>query len=385
MVKVLKDRVILWTLVLLAGLSFGGSAFAHKVSSVSLIAHLDTEGGTYLLDAAMAVIPSEEQTLNDQISPEDAARQFAEEYLVVLFDEDEQTPELEIERINTSDEETPEELQQQELIVKMKGVIPEGAKEYLLYLDPTSPMAVVMVVVKDEKPERRMQVILAGEYSRPVNIQPVVEGDPFEGNASASNALRGEAGESGEEVQAKERGAFVSGLLGVFWGSLLLVLLPAVILLLTMKGWSAVLQVAAILVGQSTVISLSVWGLMSQIPLASAILGGLLALIAFEAFVNRKLRWWRLLVLVVAGAMAGALLSQTGDFHRLFVEPESFGFGQLVLYVTGTELAVVLVTLSVAGALLILNRFDWYEKSVVQPLAALVGAYGVFEAIAKLF
>ena len=103
MVPRLKKTTILRLMLLLSGLAFSSSVFAHKVSSVSLITHLDTEEGSYLLDAAMAVIPSEEQALNDQISPEDAARQFAEEYLVILFDELEQTPELTIERINTSD------------------------------------------------------------------------------------------------------------------------------------------------------------------------------------------------------------------------------------------------------------------------------------------
>ena len=60
---------------------------SHQVSSVSLISHLDTEKRTYLLDAAMEVVPSIDQAVNDQISPEDAAREFAKEYLEILFDE----------------------------------------------------------------------------------------------------------------------------------------------------------------------------------------------------------------------------------------------------------------------------------------------------------
>lgn len=384
MVPRLKNTAIVRLGLLLSGFAFSSSIFAHKVSSVSLITHLDTDGGSYLLDAAMAVIPSEEQALNDQISPEVAARQFAEEYLVVLFDELEQTPELTIERINTSDEETPEELQQQEVVVKMNGTIPEGAKEYLLYLDPTSPMAVVMVVIKDEKPERRMQVILAGEYSRPVNIQPLVDGDPFDERAFESSRVE-TAGASQEESHlSDEPGGFVSGWFGVMTSSPLLVLLPAAILLMTIKVWSTVLQLGVILIGQTTVVSLAACGFFPAILIAGPILGGLLAVVAFEALVHRELRWWRLNILFAAGAMAGALLAQTADFHRLFIDPGGFSIGRLILYVTGTELAFVIVTLVAAGVLLFLNRFACYEKSVVQPLAVLIGGYGVFEVIAKL-
>ena len=82
--------------------------------------------------------------------------------------------------------------------------------------------------------------------------------------------------------------------------------------------------------------------------------------------------------------MAGALLAQTVDFHHLFTEPGGISIGRLILYVTGTELAVLVVTLVAAGVLLFLNRFACYEKLVVQPLAVLIGGYGVFEVITKL-
>ena len=381
--KVLSRGMLIVALSLLA---LPVSSFAHQVSSVSLITHLDTEGGTYFLDAAMAVIPSQEQERNDQISPEEAARQFAEEYLSVFFDEKEQIPEIDIERINTSDEETPQELQQQEVLVKMTGSIPKNAREYLLYLDPSSPMAVVMVAIKDEKPERRMQVILAGEYSRPINVQPVVDEDPFEVVSQEKRAVAslGTSEEKGGH-QKEERGAFGSGWMGLFDGPLLLILLPGVIFLLTLKGWPTVIQLGAVLVGQNMVISLVALDLISPIPSAEPILGGLLATLAGETFLHRKLRWWRLVALVVAGVMAGLMLTQRADFYRLFVEPEQVGFGQVILYVTGAEIAVVVAALFSALLLLTLRRFDWYEKSVIQPLAVLIMAYGSFEVIKNLF
>ena len=381
----LKDLSGEILMVALSLLAFPVSSFAHQVSSVSLITHLDTEGRTYFLDAAMAVIPSQEQERNDQISPEEAARQFAEEYLSVFFDEKEQTPEIDIERMNTSDEETPQELQQQEVLVKMTGSIPKNAKEYLLYLDPSSPMAVVMVAIKDEKPERRMQVILAGEYSRPINVQPVMDEDPFEAVSQEKRAAAFLETSEEADHQKEERGAFVSGWMGSFDGPLLLILLPGVIFLLTLKGWPTVIQLGTVLVGQNMIISLVALGLISPLLSAAPILGGLLATLAGETFWHRKLRWWRLVALSVAGVMAGFLLTQRTDFYRLFVESEQVGFGQVILYVTGAELAMVVAALFSALLLLTLKRFDWYEKSVIQPLAALIGAYGSFEVIKNLF
>ncbi len=133
----------------------------------------------------MEVVPSEDPAVNDQVSPEDAAREFAA-YLNVMFDEAQQKPEMEISIEETSDQDTPEELRRRQVLTKLRGKIPDGAKEFLLYLDPRCPMAVVMVVVKDQQPSRRMQVILAGEYSRPVSVLPVQEGDPF--NETAATA-----------------------------------------------------------------------------------------------------------------------------------------------------------------------------------------------------
>ncbi|MEM7602994.1 MAG: hypothetical protein AAF357_16475, partial [Verrucomicrobiota bacterium] len=68
-------RAALFAVIL--GLQSISILYAHKVSSVSLISHLDTEEGTYLLDAAMEVVPSDDDLLNEQIPPEEAARELA--------------------------------------------------------------------------------------------------------------------------------------------------------------------------------------------------------------------------------------------------------------------------------------------------------------------
>ena len=63
-----KQALFLAAITLLCALFVAERGQAHQVSSVSLISHLDTEKGTYLLDAAMEVVPSVDQAVNDQIS-----------------------------------------------------------------------------------------------------------------------------------------------------------------------------------------------------------------------------------------------------------------------------------------------------------------------------
>ncbi len=370
------------------------AAFAHKVSSVSLISYFDTKEGTYLLDAAMEVIPSEEQALNDQISPKDAAREFAEGYLFVMFDEVEQSPKVDINIITASDEDTPDSLQQQEVVVKMSGDIPVGAKNFMMYLDPTSPMAVVMVVVKDKQPSRRMQVILAGEYSRQVNVEPLVKGDPFEnpsGNLPKPEEQKASSTDEGE-IDTSDRGegdsiagAFFAGWNGILGGTLLLILMPIGLFLLTTSVRPLIYQVAAVLIGQSLAVSLAAWGIaIAGLPIVQ-ILGAILAVICFEAIFHQRLGWWRLPLLLFAGVLSGSILAGTGEFLRLFSDPTNMGVDDALAYVTGAELAILVTVLIAALVFLMLSRFDWYRKSVVQPLAVLIGGYGIFEAIGKLF
>ncbi|MEM9281541.1 MAG: hypothetical protein AAGA96_06945 [Verrucomicrobiota bacterium] len=366
---------------------------AHRVSSVSLISYFDTEEGTYLLDAAMEVIPSDEQELNDQISPEDAARQFAEEYLAVMFDDVEQFPELTMELINASDEETPESLQRQELLVKFVGKIPEGAQDFMLYLDPNSPMAVVMVVVKDDQPSRRMQVILAGEFSRKVNVQPVVEGNPFDPSPSDSAEVdpgsstgmpSGDSSRKDDDgvrtsIDKMALGPFSAGWVSVFGGSLLLTLIPISIFLLTTKGRAMIYQVAAYLVGQSLTVSLAIWQIrLTSLPL-ELLLGLCLVLVAAEALFHERLKWWRFAGLFLAGLLAGALIANSPEFYQVFSAQLTPSMGRMLLFVTGSELATVVFCSLSAGVCLLVSRFPWYRSSFVQPLAVVMAGYGIYE------
>lgn len=356
-------------------LFYSGGALAHKVSSVSLISRLEVNEGTYLLDAAMEVIPSEEEVLNEQIPPEEAARQFAEDFLVVMFDQVEESPELEISIETASDEITPEELQRKQVIVKMTGSIPEGAKEFLLYLEPTCPMAVVMVVIKDDKPSRRMQVILPGEFSRPVNIQPVLKGDPFvEAVAAKAPPL--------EEVSTKAvDSVFLAGF-SAFWNVswLPLALTVSLFLLSTVKR-AVFLQMAALMMGMSLALSLAAWGL---IPLRSWMVPAtalLLVVLSGESLFRHAFHLWRCLAALFAGMGIGVMIAGSGFFRVAVPTGGNVEVSSLIGFVVGAEVSLVVCGMVAACFFLMMGRFDWYRRTVVTPIAVVLVAFGVFKSV----
>ena len=369
-----------------------GAASAHQVSSVSLVSRLDTEEKTYHLDIAMEVVPSEDQALNDQISPEDAAREFAEEYLNILFDEKQVTPALDISIEKTSDEDTPEALQRKQVLVNLRGTFPEGAKEFLLYLDPTCPMAVIMVVIKDEKPSRRMQVVLAGEYSRPVNIQPILEGDPFTAEEKAksdneanpaipaiSERPEADAVPVAETVADEEAPCpFCAGWSSFFSASWLPPLLLVAILLLTMKGKSVFHQLAVLLIAQGVTIALAVWQVIPSLSWALVAAAVVLIVLSLEAVFHHELKWWRLIAVALGGVAAGALIGSTPEFYGFFGGGEGFSLKEVILFLLGTEVAFLAVGIVAAAILFFLSRKSYYRKAVVQPLATVITAYALF-------
>ncbi len=374
-------------LAVLLGLCLSaGFASAHQVSSVSLVSRLDTREKTYHLDIAMEVVPSEDQALNDQISPEDAAREFATEYLNILFDEEQVTPQLDISIEKTSDADTPETLQRKQVLVNLRGTFPEGAKEFLLYLNPTCPMAVIMVVIKDEKPSRRMQVVLAGEYSRPVNLQPILEGDPF----TAGDEAKGEpvpAISERPEVEAvpvvdavaeKAPCPFCAGWSSFFAASWLPPLLVVAILLLTMTGKAVFHQLAVLLIAQGIAIALSVWQVIPSLSWAIIAAAVCLIILSLEAVFHHELKWWRLIVAALGGVAAGQLIASTSGFYGFFGGGDGIGLKEVILFLLGTEVAFFAVGIVAAAILFLLSRKSWYRKAVVQPLATVITAYALF-------
>jgi hypothetical protein len=361
-------------------------AHAHRVSSVSLISYLNTKDRTYTLDAAMEVVPSEDPAVNDQISPEDAAREFAG-YLIVMFDQSEQKPEMEISVQETSDQDTPEELRRRQVLTKLKGKIPDGTKEFLLYLDPRCPMAVVMVVVKDDQPSRRMQVILAGEYSRPVSVLPVEEGDPFTKGTegAAATATVAPAPTATESVPAENVGpvgAFASGWRAFLHESALPAILVIAMMLLTLGRTSVLWQAGTLLLAQGLAVSLAAWGLVPAPAWVWMGLAAVASLVAIEALLHHQVKPWRYPLIAAGGIFLGLALIDTSAYRELIAGAD-LGTGRLILFLLGTEAAFFLVALVAAANLLSLSRFDWYRKSVVTPLAVIAAGYGLFTIVER--
>ncbi len=352
---------------------------AHQVTSASLMVNLDTKAATYVLDAAMEVAPSADAETNAQISPEDAAREFAS-YLIVMFDEAEHKPELSVAVEETSDADTPPELRRQQVVTTFKGKIPEGAKDFLLYLDPRCPMAVVMVAIKDQLPSRRMQVILAGEYSRPVSVAPLAEGDPFlEGAPMPVPPAPAETSFAAPATSAA-RGPFAAGFLAFFQSSALPVLLVVGTLLLTLGRGSVLIQIGLLLLTLALFLSLAAWSLVPVPEWAAAALAGATALIAGEAWFHRRLRVWRVLLLVPGGLALGATLAGGPAFRGIVAGAEP-ATGTVIAYVAGVEVAMLLTGLAAAAILLPLSRFAWYRQSVVTPLAVGIAGYAIFRMV----
>lgn len=371
---------------------------AHRVSSVSLLAYLDSKERSYRLDLAMEVVPSEDPAENDRISPEDAAREFAG-FLKILFDEKEQKPEMKIHLESTSDAETPPELRRQQVMTELKGPIPDGAGDFLLYLDPRCPMAVVMVAMVDgDLGARRMQVILSGEYSRPIPVGSIVEGDPFEAEQPPTAAKSAAASESGSDVAAAGRspspdgpsgsapapaaGGLRLGWRAFFRESLLPSFLAVGMLLLTL-GRTSVLWQAGCLLGASGLVSVgAAFSLLPAPEWAAPVLALLVAAIALEALWHRHVRFWRYPLVLGAGAALGLFLAGTGAHRVLFATPET-GPVDIVLFLLGTQSAFAAVVLGAASVLLPLSRFESYRKAIVAPLAVLIGGGSLFLTVER--
>ncbi len=377
-------RVVLFG-VILAGL--GGNAFAHKVSSVSAIVNIDTKTQTYEVNAAMDVERSEDEALNDAISPEEAARTFAEDYLIIQFDKVDQDPKLKIDMLVASDENTPEELQRQQIMTTLSGPIPEDAKEFLMYLDPNCPMAVVMVIIKDKKPARRMQVVLAGEFSRPVNVEPVVDGDPFkQAGSEKGEKSKGDAPDSILPASdGPEAGAFRAGWTTFFEKGLINIGIVLAILLMSLSLKPVSSRLTALVISQSLGVSLAAFGFIPSPDWLILVIGGGLTVLALSAMISKNLNAVRIALILIVGGFQGVFLTQLLPFRRLFGEGEMMQVGHLIGFHLGVEVAQLLVAVVAAALLLILSRYEGYRKIVVPALVAVLAGYGLFLVGSEIF
>lgn len=365
---------------IVSALLFSSPALAHRVSSVSLVCHLDAKGRTYLLDAAMEVVPSDGRGKNGRISPEEAAREIAD-YLVVKFDEVEQKPDRQIEWPEEGDggDSPPRGERSQRILAKLRGKIPDGAKEFLLHLDPRCPVPVVMTVGGAGPSNRRMQLVLAGERSHPVGIAPPGTGETPEPGLREEGAPASVPEIPGPPDRS---GAFAAGWRAFFLSSPLPSLLVVGMLLLTLGRTSVLWQAGVLLATQGLAFALAAWSLVPAPPWSGPLLAALVAAVALEAIFHRHVRWWRYPLLAAAGACLGLSLAASASVRALVAKGE-LTTGQVVALLLGTEAALVLFALVAASILLLLSRFRWYREAVVNPLAALVAGGGILLAVGR--
>jgi len=189
-----------------------------------------------------------------------------------------------------------------------------------------------------------------------------------------------------DETAAPEQGggkaAFLAGWRSFLQGSWLPWLITVGIFLLTLGRKSVFLQIAALLVTQSLVIALAAWKIIPVPAWAPTVLVFVIVVICGEALFHRHVRAWRLPLVAAGGVLAGFDLAGSMPFTTLFGK-NGAGIGDVIFYLLGTESALVLVALVSAAVLLPLSRFEWYRRSVVQPVAIVLIGFAIFSGVEK--
>ncbi len=361
-------------------------ALAHKVSAVSVVADFNTETRAFKVELAMDVDPTGDPTIDDQIPPEEAARGFATESLAIYFDDQVMKPEPSIRVVTASDEDTPTELERKKVIGTLTGQIPEGAENFLLHVNETTEAAVVMVTVKDGKPARRLQVLYPGEFSNPVSMEPVMEGDPFPATEKAPTADPAPvpANDSADDLDAAAaqpgighwlmRGfrAVLPG--GVdFWAFMLAMFLLS--LRAKPLGW----QVGLYTVAHSLALALGAFQLVTlSTPLVIAVVAISALYPAIENLFVNELKPWR-----------GAAVAVFGLFHGLAFslilgaeDPRVSGLlSALIGFNLGIELAQLTVLIIASLVAVALAGRPWFRHRVVVPLCVVVAGIALFRFI----
>jgi len=151
------------------------------VTAVSVVSKFDTKARTYSIELAMDIYPSEDSETNEKVSPQQAADFFSNEALILFFGDTQVKPQSKSELFKDPDADPEIQEVKVKVMVTLFGDIPKDAGHFSLRVSPDTTAAVVMVTFKDGKPGRRAEVLYPGEVSTPLDVTPVIEGDPFEG------------------------------------------------------------------------------------------------------------------------------------------------------------------------------------------------------------
>jgi hypothetical protein len=368
-----------WFLALAIGAPV--SALAHKVSAVSVVAEFDTREQTFKVELAMDVDPTGDPAVDDQIPPEQAARNFATESIEIFFDDQHLKPEPGIRLVTTTDENTPKELMRKAVIGTLAGTIPKGAENFLLRVTENTEAAVVMVTNKDGKPARRLQVLYPGEFSNPLSLaSPVLEGDPFEKEGKPAAAVPTPV--SNEAGDVSFAGWLVRGFRAVlpygidFWAFML------ALFLLSLRSRPLGWQVGAYTVAHSLGLALTAFKLI-DVP-ESIVLPIVAASALYPTIENlfvTDLKPWRPPLIATFGFAHGLAFAGILAGHG----PETLALPTaLIGFNLGIELAqfALLVVASVVAVALVKQR--WFRHAVRTPLCVAIAAFSLYRLIDEL-
>lgn len=342
-------------------------AHAHKVTAVSVIADIDTTERKWSVELAMNIDPSDDPTLNDEISPVDAATEYAENGIEVLIDDVQQSfgaPEIAIEDL--SDENTPEELKRRQVIARITGSYPEGGRELTLRANEAFTPAIILLAIIDGEQERRTQSVFPGESSRPLRLESITPGDPFEAKKTieATPIIEKSAQKSG----------FSQGFLAAFqthWLSLVFVI---AMVLPTMGKRSIFRQLIAFTAASA--VGLCVPALMDLGSGISSIVSILVALSLLyagaEGLFSRGIGLRRIVFTALFGLAHGF------SFSSLVIRPT---VNELVLFNIGLTNAYLLALLIAVAIAVVLQRSPIPTTKWVPAASAIVLGLGIFALV----
>lgn len=352
------------------------AALAHKVTAVSSVATLDTQARTYRVELSMGVEPTEEAAQQDQIPPEQAARDFAEEIIQVCFDREVSTPRIEIHTVQP-DKEAPIELQRLKVITTLTGSIPEKAEHFMLRLAESTEISMVLLVTQDGRESERLEVLLPGEYSRPRNLRPVIEGSPFEEGAPAKKTPASPP-VTGDLTGKKGVGSFFLRGLVVPWTAGWLSLgFGLCFLLAQASGRALAWQAAMFFIGASLTFALTAYLPPSPGPVEAARYGvaaGLLWL-AVEVLFHPAMTTWRLPLVFGFSLFHGVMLGE-GFRSVPFLTPHPVG--SLLAYHLGAMLSFLAFIAVCFFALAPIGRQSWFRARFATPLCLLLAGCAIY-------
>jgi len=407
--------VLALSLTSIVFLQFAGKVAAHKVTAVSVVSKFDTQGRQFSVELAMDIYPSEDPAVNDEVSPQDAADFFANEALTLFFGDSEVEPrkKSEVFKDPTVDPEVGE--QKVKVLVTLFGEIPKDAGHFTLRVSPDTTAAVVMVTFKDGKPGRRAEVLYPGEFSSPVNVEPVIEGDPFAGvdgggagskmadratvvgedlqgqdEPTAGRGMAAGAGEAGESADESDETRRASGAmrhfveLGArsFFSGYEAALLALCFFFFSQKPRDWFFQVAMFVVAFSLALGMAAFGLfsISGMNSVSGLLVGwgvplVIVALAVDNLLSAKLRWWRMVLAALAGALLGTVNSVTLGLAGISADSVVEAF---VGYNLGFQLGLALTLVAAILAVVVFWKRDWYRRAVAAPVSLLIAGAGLY-------